>query len=226
MIDGKYFFDNYPFRPLSQTGVMTINKIFEFYDKDDKYTNLRQLAYVLATAFHESAFTWRTDIREIGRGRGRSYGKTDPVNGEVYYGRGLCQLTWKYNYLKFSRLLNIDLVNNPDLALETDNSVAILMIGMRDGIFTMLKLEDYFNDKITDWVNARRIVNGKDCAHAIAGNAMKFYDALRYIEDDAADEEKDITFIETPVKEMISAENLNGKEIELDGQAYKAVLDT
>ena len=223
MIDGKYFFDNYPFRPLSQVGVLTINKIFEFFDRDDKLTNLRQLSYVLATAYHESAFTWRTDIREIGRGNGKSYGKTDPETGQAYYGRGLCQLTWKYNYTKFSDILNADLVNNPDLALEMENSVSILMIGMRDGLFTCHKLSNYFNDSLTDWVNARRIVNGTDCANAIAANAMKFYSALQYLEDENKDEESDVAFVETPQTTLINSENLIIKEIELDGQAYKAI---
>jgi len=226
LIDGKYFFDNYPFRPLSETGVMTINKIFEFYDKDEGYTNLRELAYVLATAFHESAFTWRTDIREIGRGRGRKYGVCDPVTKQVYYGRGLCQLTWKYNYEKFSRLLDEDLVNEPDLALETANSISILMTGMRDGMFTSRKLSSYFNNKVTDWINARRIVNGTDCAHAIAAKAIKFYNCLRYFDKDECDEELDVASVEIPDFVLSSAEALNGKVIELDGAAYKAIKIT
>lgn len=223
MVDGKYFFDNYPFRPLLQTGVLTINKIFEFYDKDEGYDNLRELAYVLATAFHESAFTWRTDIREIGRGRGRQYGLADSETGQIYYGRGLCQLTWKYNYEKFSKLLETDLVNNPDLALDSVNSISILMIGMRDGLFTSHKLSTYFNDDKSDWVNARKIVNGMDCAHTIALNAMKFYDALQYMETDKADEDKNVTKEEKPELIIARAEAVEGKEIEIDGQVYKAI---
>jgi len=226
MIDGKHFFDNYPFRPLTETGVMTINKIFEFYDKDDKYTNLRELAYVLATAFHETAFTWRTDIREIGRGKGRKYGIADTATGQVYYGRGLCQLTWKFNYEKFSELLGIDLVNNPDLALETQNSVSILMIGMRDGHFTSRKLAAYFSDNLTDWVSARRIVNGLDCAHAIASNAIKFYKCLRYLEGGGEEEDKNVSEEELPEEIIVRAEALNPKEVEIDGVAYKAALVT
>jgi hypothetical protein len=223
MIDGKYFFDNYPFRPLDESGVMTINKIFEFFDKDEQYTNLRELAYVLATAFHESAFTWRTDIREIGRGKGRKYGQPDTTTGKVYYGRGLCQLTWRFNYERFSEILNLDLVNNPDFALETENSISILMIGMRDGLFTSRKLSSYFNNKITDWVNARRIVNGTDCAHAIAAKAMKFYIGLRYLDGEECNEELDVASVEIPDLALSKAEAQNGIEVELDGKAYKAI---
>jgi putative chitinase len=227
LIDGKYFFDYYPFRPLTETGVMTINKIFEFFDKDDKFTNLRELAYVLATAFHESAFTWRTDIREIGRGRGKKYGVPDPVTRQVYYGRGLCQLTWKFNYEKFSDILDIDLVNNPDLALETGNSVSILMLGMSEGLFTSHRLSVYFNEDITDWVNARRIVNGLDCAHTIAQNAIKFYKFLKYLEDVFMDgskpEDANVSIEELPERIIARAEAVNGKEVEIDGKVYKAI---
>jgi len=46
--------------------------------------------------------------------------------GYMYRGRGLVQLTGKYNYEKFSKLLNIpDLVTNPDLAADPEISKKI-----------------------------------------------------------------------------------------------------
>jgi hypothetical protein len=40
-------------------------------------------------------------------------------------------------------------------------------------------LENYFNDKKEDWVNARRIINGTDKAELIAGYGKKFMGSLK-----------------------------------------------
>lgn len=77
-----------------------------------------------------------------------------------YYGRGFSQLTWLQNYQKFSQLLGMDLVNNPDLALDPEVGAKILIMGMRDGLFTGKKLADYFESGRFDYFNARRMVNG------------------------------------------------------------------
>jgi fumarate reductase subunit D len=45
---------------------------------------------------------------------------------------------------------------------------------MRTGMFTGRKLSDFFNDKRTDYKNARRIINGTDEASKIAGYAHEF----------------------------------------------------
>lgn len=179
MINKKEFFKRFPYRPLKQIGVVTIENIIDHYDADDGYTNLRQLAYVLATAYHESAHTWNPSIREYGRGKGRKYGMPHPKTGQVYYGRGLCQLTWYFNYDNFSKILGMDLRNNPDLALDPKNSVDIIMIGMRDGIFTGHKLNMHLDDDgYTDWIGARKIINGTDRASMIAGYAKALYKCL------------------------------------------------
>ena len=74
--------------------------------------------------------------------------------------------------------LGIDLVSNPDLALVPEHAAQIMCIGMLDGWFTGKKLGDYFTAQKTDWVNARRIINGADKAQAIADYARAFYAAL------------------------------------------------
>jgi len=91
-----------------------------------------------------------------------------------YYGRGFVQLTWEQNYKKFSKLLGVDLVKSPDLALDEKNAVKILVIGMKNGLFSGKKLEDFMekNGKL-DFKKARRIVNGNDRAELIAGMANK-----------------------------------------------------
>ena len=74
-----------------------------------------QIAYVLATVQWETAQTFRPVreafwLSEDWRRRNLRY--------YPYYGRGFVQITWKNNYEKYSKLLGVDLVNNPDLAME------------------------------------------------------------------------------------------------------------
>lgn len=141
------------------------------------FTNRQWLAYALATAYHETAHTMQP-IREYGRGRGRKYGRPDPVTGKTYYGRGFVQLTWKVNYETASRALGIDFVRKPDLVMQPDNAAFILFQGMKDGWFTGKGFHDYINDGQRDYWNARRIINGTDRAGDIAGYALKFEAAL------------------------------------------------
>lgn len=146
------------------------------------FTNRQWLAYCLATAFHETAFTMQP-IREYGRGKGREYGKKDPQTGQVYYGRGYVQLTWRANYERASRALGIDFVSQPDRVMEPGIAAHILYVGCAEGWFTGKELADYINDKGRDYWSARRIVNGTDKAGAIADYAIRFEAAL-----DAANE--------------------------------------
>lgn len=146
-------------------------------------TDLRWLAYMLATTYHETARTMQP-IEEYGKGKGRSYGKIDPRTGYAYYGRGFVQLTWKTNYKKMGDLLGLDLVKNPKLALREDVATMIMFEGMLTaesfrGDFTGRSLEQYFNSKTDDPVNARRIINGLDKAQMIAGYHHKFLNALQ-----------------------------------------------
>ncbi len=89
------------------------------------------------------------------------------------------QVTGRRNYALFSQKLGIDLVSNPDLALTPKVAADIMYMGMTQGLFTGRKLADYFNSKTTDWVNARRIINGLDRAALIASYAQQFYAALK-----------------------------------------------
>jgi putative chitinase len=138
----------------------------------------RHLAYMLATAFWETARAMQP-VREIGEGRGHAYGVADAETHQVYYGRGLVQLTWKANYAKMAAICAVDLVADADRALDLAVAVEILFEGMLRGLFTGKKLADYLNADRTDWVGARRIVNGTDQAHTIAVFAQQFDAALR-----------------------------------------------
>lgn len=136
-------------------------------------TDLRQIAYVLATVKHEVGNTFEPITEK---------GSDKYLKGKPYYpfiGRGYVQLTWRSNYEKFGMLLGIDLVNNPGLANDPETAFKILEIGMTKGLFTGKKLSDYFNDKTTDWFNARRIINGLDSAEKIASYGKQYYEILK-----------------------------------------------
>ncbi len=152
-------------------------------------TDHRKVAYMLATVFHECAKTMRP-ITEFGKGAGHDYGKKLKMGGgpghripyatpdKLYYGRGYVQLTWFENYESMGHLLHVPLLENPELALDPPIAAQILIKGMTGGLFTGKGLDKYFNATITDWVNARKIINGLDHAETIGGYAQTFFTAL------------------------------------------------
>ena len=142
----------------------------------NSFTVPRRIAYMLATAYHETDKTMQP-IAEYGKGKGKPYGKVDPKTGEAYYGRGLVQLTWADNYKRMGKILGLPLYESPALAMEMPIAVRIMYEGMERGLFTGKALDDYFNATTDDPVNARRIVNGTDKAQLIAGYHYKFLDA-------------------------------------------------
>lgn len=149
--------------------------------------DLRKLAYVLATAYHETARTM-APIPEYGKGKNYDYGKKIKMSrkpyslpNQIYYGRGFVQLTWYENYEAMGKQLSLDLLNSPDLLLTLKPSIDVMFIGMTKGMFTGRKLADYFTENKTDWVNARKIINGLDAANTIAGYAKIFYNALTLV---------------------------------------------
>lgn len=132
--------------------------------------HLRQAAYMLATAKHETANTF-APIEEYGRGKGLPYGKPDPENGHIYFGRGYVQLTWARNYRTMGKALGLPLYAKPELALRYNVAYKIMSYGMTHGTFTGVALRRYINEGKTDYQNARKIINGTDKADLIAGYA-------------------------------------------------------
>lgn len=104
------------------------------------------------------------------------------VEGLVYYGRGLVQITWYANYFKFreevKRRFGVDIVSDPDMVLRPDIAIYLMFEGMIRGVYTGKKLLDYFNGAIFDWVNARRIINGTDKASFFGNMGQRFYAAI------------------------------------------------
>lgn len=127
-----------------------------------------QIAYVLATVEHETAFTFKP-VEEAfwlkPRSKQMAHLRTKPYF--PYYGRGYVQLTWKFNYEKYTRKLGTNLVDNPDKVMEPNIALFILVDGMLLGEFTGKKLGTYVNGSKTDFFNARRVINGTDKAAEI-----------------------------------------------------------
>jgi hypothetical protein len=152
---------------------LLLNKILA----DSYVTDIRWAAYMLATVKRECGGTWKP-IREWGKGRRHKYGvevevtdpKTKKTKKNVYYGRGYVQLTWDYNYKKMGELLGLgdQLYINPDDALNENIAYKIMSLGMRKGMFANASLPQFLSGKRTDYVGARKIINGSDHAIEIA----------------------------------------------------------
>ncbi|MDP1702570.1 MAG: hypothetical protein Q8L53_16655 [Aestuariivirga sp.] len=142
-------------------------------------------AYILATAFHEVARTMQPiiergarkyfDMYEPPSKKAKALGNTLKGDGYKYRGRGYVQITGRSNYHKASAVTGVDLVANPDRALEAGIAAKIIVDGMTRGWFTGKKLGDYPQG---DFKNYRRIVNGTDKASDIAEYAILFEAAL------------------------------------------------
>jgi putative chitinase len=183
VINRQFFFDQVRASlfggHMSQSQIDGMGAILDYWENKLAGSDDRWLAYALATTFHETAFTMQP-IEEYGKGKGHDYGEPDPQTGKAYYGRGFVQLTWKNNYEKMGDKLGVDLVNNPEDALDLPIATQILFRGMIDGDFTGRKLEHYFAGNTDDWINARKIINGLDHAGQIAQYGHKFYAAISY----------------------------------------------
>ena len=179
---------------INQGGVDTINAILSACDKHE-VSSPQQIAYVLATARHESynlnlnpnwlpvregwGATNQSAINAVTslfkQGKISSNYALPLANGFSYYGRGFVQITHPGNYTSMGKRLGIDLYNHPDLALDRDVAGEIIVVGMKEGIFTGKTLNTYFNATTTDSLNARRIINGIDQQVRISGYYDKFY---------------------------------------------------
>jgi putative chitinase len=192
--DRKKFFDAVTAEPfngnLTQGQVDGMNYLLNMWEKHFAPWNpndgTMMLAYILATAYHETAATMEP-IAEYGQGSGHSYGAPAGPYGECYYGRGYVQLTWWDNYVKGESILrdkyghpSCEIEQFPDKMLEHEPSALILMDGSYFGWFTGASLQQYFSkaNGIEDAYNARRVINGTDKADTIANYYWSFKKAL------------------------------------------------
>lgn len=193
----KYFFDTVRTTlfdgRISVAQFAGMEALLAEWDRRNK-TDVRKLAYILATVYHETAKTMQP-IEEFGKGHGKAYGEkfkygdgpgkrvayTKP--NKIYYGRGLTQNTWYETYEKLTKAARDegrewDFLNHPELLLLMEPSVWATFYAMEKGLYTGLKLSDFFYGSQADYLNARKIINGLDCAQKIERYAKLFFAAF------------------------------------------------
>jgi len=193
--DRKQFFESYRIRfgPLTQPLVEALEFLIGKIEQDSRFgeteVDRRQLAYCLATFKWETAHTMRP-IDEIGSEArfnrlygpqtkvGKMLGNTKAGDGALFHGRGYVQLTGRRNYAKAKKLTGVDLLSDPDAVKEPALAYQIAVQGMIDGWFTGKKLSQFIKDGVTDYENARTIINGHDKAQTIADIARRFSEVL------------------------------------------------
>src|SRR5262249_39124064 len=154
-------------------------RIFNFIANDKSVKEIPQVAYILATIRFETANTYRP-LLELGSDEvfekrygadtelGKSLGNTEPGDGARYKGRGYIGMTGKDNYARVGKALGLDLVSNPDEALDPETAYRVT------SFFMMQKLNEYIGGDKADYVNARKTVTGGlDHSAEIADAAKK-----------------------------------------------------
>ncbi|MGG7518506.1 glycoside hydrolase family 19 protein [Allorhizobium undicola] len=181
---------------LTQGQVDGVNAILRGWRQHGQGGNPDQLAYVLATAVHETAGRLapvretlaESDAEAVARleaayGAGRLPQVSQPYwrpdeEGKSWFGRGFVQLTFRRNYERMGEALGLDLVADPDLALKSEVAADALVAGMRQGLFTGRRLDEFLQGERQDWVGARRIVNGLDRAEKLGLLAQTIREGL------------------------------------------------
>ncbi|MBD2731846.1 hypothetical protein H6G96_37635 [Nostoc sp. FACHB-892] len=125
-----------------------------------------QLAYILGTCEHESAFrpireSWVLTPEERATLETAEEGRKQKLSYYPFYGRGFIQLTHEPAYSKFATLLDIDLHDDPDLALQPNVALFVTAYGMAHSQFGQ-PLSRYVNESQTDFIGARNSVNSGD----------------------------------------------------------------
>jgi len=197
-----------------------------------KFDDLRWLAYPLATTLHETASTmW--PIEEYGKGAGMSYGVKDPETGQTYYGRGFVQLTWRDNYKRATK--ELELTGDDDLewhaakALDPFIAGHTMFRGMIEGWFRSDSqgaqiLARYFDDDTNDAYGAREIINGDkktvpswsngvSIGNLIRGYHDKFLEALGLSVTEAPEPSETVEVAITAPEGVNVAVKVNGKEV-------------
>lgn len=191
-IGGRYFLESYesggiqvpsdlleaPKPPVSAGGVATIGAVstgsFTAGQEQNEriiiaecirqgVTDPSHVAYILATAYHESdRFNTLEEYADGSAYEGRDdLGNNQPGDGPRYKGRGYVQLTGRVNYEKYAELTGKPLVEQPEI-LQQDAGLAafVLVHGSKTGHFTGVSLDDFGSGGSFDFVGARAIING------------------------------------------------------------------
>lgn len=140
-----------------------------------------QIAYILATAEHESdSFNTLEEYSSGTQYNGRAdLGNSQPDDGPRFKGRGYVQLTGRLNYTTYTQITGIELVKLPLILMNWPAlSVFVIVDGMMRGVYTGQRLNKFVNSSQTDFFNARQVVNGHDKADKIAAQAQVWLSQL------------------------------------------------
>jgi len=154
----------------------SLKQVLRFMQNDANVNNAKEAAYFLATAKSESDYSlqrWESDylcgekgVPYVGQpcqkaldyyrsnkgGKSNYYTKGVDSTGTPYFGRGLIQLTNKYNYKTYGDLIGVDLVDKADKAMIPKNSYKIATAYLNKKTFKHVN-----NGNLTQ---ARKSVNG------------------------------------------------------------------
>lgn len=185
-------------------GLERLLTVFEKYyaavweQEHGRAMTLQMAAYCLATSYWETAHRMMPVYETLARNPGQAKARLEawyqkkhpsvrPYWREGWFGRGDVQLTHKDNYAKATKMLGrmgifVDLVIDPELAMDSNTSAHILFAGSYKGLFSGKALPDFIDaddeNDFSDYVHARAVINGKDKAQAIAAIATHFESAL------------------------------------------------
>ena len=180
MINKKIFFDLYrnyldKNNSLSQKEVDDLEVFLDMFDYNIDYFTIPQWAYVFATTFHETAFTF-SPVKEAFH-LSENWRKNN-LRYYPWYGRGYVQTTWEVNYKRDEDRTGIPFTKNPNLALIPENAFCTMIYNMKHGTYTGKSLDYYINEKRKSYKYARYVINGKDKRDVIASYAYTFEDIL------------------------------------------------
>jgi hypothetical protein len=169
----------------SNTALTNLQLLVAEWEGRDGTGDDRKLAYILATAMHETGGTGHA----IHEGLNDNYWPSHYAN-TGFWGRGFVQLTWEDNYEGMEDETGVALADHKEAALLPAVSAIVTVDGMIDGDFSPAAgpLNDYIpvNDDAegnpqqeeADYEGARRTVNGTDRAADIAESAEEFATAI------------------------------------------------
>jgi predicted chitinase len=167
----------------------SLRKTLEYAEKDKRITSLSDLAYLLATAEVESNYSlqrWEADYlcgkqgyayqdkpcqkaldyyKSTNGGKQNYYNLGTDKRGLPYFGRGLIQLTGKSNYDTYGKKVGVDLLNNPDKALQKDISydVAVAYMTTKRGGYSNKSTFDLAKEG--NFSSARKSVKGSSSGY-------------------------------------------------------------